>query len=230
MQQYHGTNFEEPFKLASASIVLAPQEVNLEKNSDLTIIFKTTEPTKIAMNFLRRSVFCMALMLGGLLAGCWSNPYAGRQGSPDFDHSTETLPYFIDVQSLAPPDSDGLSRNSFSFNLKTTVEQKEVVLPFHFDTGTYSHITVRSPSLSAIGCSKQPEIAKWAEFDSAGKPLHASTAFSFNTGPKPEETNSDIDYNQDKAIEPQTEANFTLVFWVRSNCTQLNGEFAVQFR
>jgi hypothetical protein len=119
------------------------------------------------------------------------------------------------AQPLSEPQA-GKSINKISLNLKPGAKDKRVLIPYHFEVKKFKKIQVNTPVLTSSTCPSGIKINKFLLWSNG-----------WVTGDK-------ADVNMLYGIEEETKdgskETIVLVIDVPSSCSDLSGEFTVNFK
>jgi len=164
-------------------------------------------------------------------AGCIDqNPYA--------DNPNYNPPKAVDrgqyihpaAMGLATVNASGVSQNAFDIDLTPGGSFQKVFVTYQFDSGSATSLQVNQPTLSADGCTSQPNIG-WIEVpDKDGKGSTISTNIYWNEGDKAQTQDANLPYGQAQPITAHTGENVTMTVIADRSCTKLHGKFTVNLK
>jgi hypothetical protein len=189
-------------------------------------------------NFI--SVAFLACLNGWILTACGSSQGdrgpAAQPPQPPYDQLILD-PADLNVSVASEPES-----NSFSVVLDPSDRDKKIVVPFRYNTGAHTHMSVALPKLQAEGCNRDPRVAEVG----AGLPGTQNNdlpAFLWTTGwasgqdvlsrygrqndPNPVAIQG---YGIEEASQPNRQETIILILFVPADCTEIDGSFTAQFR
>jgi hypothetical protein len=133
----------------------------------------------------------------------------------------------LEPRLLAIPTSNGESLNTFSIPLWPSSKETIVLIPFHYETLSFSRMTVRVPSLSVENCEGTAQVTefKLSQLDE-GVP-----EFAWSKGwVKANQAKIGVAYDIEEDISPDEKETIVIGLIVPAECTEVSGEFTVQFR
>jgi hypothetical protein len=181
------------------------------------------------MQSLKNSLFILGLSLG-VCACTHSYRYEKKSTDTLIPLSPEEKVDEVTDQmtDLAAPGPNGISQNTFSVSLKQGVNNKRILIPFHYRTDGFSKMTVDTPTLSVSGCSGAAEVGKLDVIP--GQEKDAIPAFFWSAGwVEASAAKVLVGYGVEEDIQKPQET-LVLMLVVPADCDGVSGQFDVRFR
>jgi hypothetical protein len=152
------------------------------------------------------------------IVACGETPYEKQKRLLQRANFGPVYPELVDQNTdnltLAPKDTEGVSKNTFSFDFQPSPSAKRLYIHYGFNAGYSIRMRVMRPSVSAEGCDQPPKLRQ-----------------RFGSDPKGLFFDEDIkNYGEYLDVEKYGQQNIVLIVTVDGTCTRVTGSFDVQFR